>query len=106
MDMAFDLGGLAPGWRGDGDAVRIVHPSWPELLARLIAAREASAALARQIRIRTVAMHGCFDPRVAASLVAHQRSHRFVNPNDLGNRKSAEAIASSVAGLSKTGGRG
>ncbi|VWX53516.1 conserved hypothetical protein [Novosphingobium sp. 9U] len=106
MDLAFDLdGGGLPADAGV-QALHVVHPRWPDLLARLVASREASASLARENRAEAVAMCGSFDEFAAACLAAFPVRHRSVNPNDLGNRKSGGAIASAVAGLTRTGGRG
>ena len=106
MDMAFDLDGTVPEWRGEGVTTPALHPRWPDLLARLIAAREASASFAREIGSETIAMRGSFDEVAASCVLAHAARRRSVNPNALGNRKSDGAMASTVAGLTRTGGRG
>jgi hypothetical protein len=106
MDMAFDLDGAGLGVRSDDNPSAIHHPSWPVLLARLVAAREASTALARETQFETAAMRGSFDEFTASWVLAHAASRLSVNPNDLGNRKSGETIFSPVAGLTRTGGRG
>ncbi|MBB4857744.1 hypothetical protein HNO88_001055 [Novosphingobium chloroacetimidivorans] len=106
MDMAFDLDGGGLAADAGVQALPVVHPRWPDLLARLVASREASASLAKGIRTETIAMRGSFDDFAAACLAAFPVRHRSVNPNDLGNRKSGEAIASAVAGLTRSGGRG
>lgn len=110
MDMAFDLEGTstsAPTRRATGaNAPPVGHPSWPDLLARFIAAREASVSMARQNRVEIALEHGSFHGDAAAFVVAQGTMRRSVNPNDLGNSKSDGAIAPSVAGLTRTGGRG
>lgn len=102
MDMAFDLYSR-PGERTPALAGR---PSWPELLARMVAAREASLALARENRARMAAEHGSFDDGAAACMAVLAAQRGSINPNDLGNGKSGGAIASPVAGVTRTGGRG
>ena len=106
MDMAFDLEGTPRGRRSSADAPPANHPSWPDLLARLIAAREASVSMGRENRADAAIEHGSFHEDAAAFVVAHGTARRSVNRNDLGNSKSGEAISSPVAGLTRTGGRG
>jgi hypothetical protein len=106
MDMAFDLRNPASGRKGDADRRSVIHPNWPELLARMVAARQASASLAKQIHEVSGDEHGSFDGEAAACVASQARLRISVNPNDLGNRKSGGDISSPVAGLSSTGGRG
>ena len=106
MDLAFDLENTASD-RTDGASLPVlVHPQWPELIARLIAAREASVSYARHVRFRSAAMRGSFDEFAAACLASQAMARVSVNPNDLGNRKSGGGIPPSVAGLTRSGGRG
>jgi hypothetical protein len=102
MDMAFDLDSRsgAPNAPGAG------HPSWPALLARMVAAREVSLSLARENGARLAAEHGSFDEGAAACMTALAARRGSINPNDLGNGKSGGAIASPVAGVTRPGGRG
>jgi len=106
MDLSFNLddtvGAIAI---GEGNEP-IVHPNWPTLLARMVAAREASAALARDVRYETIAMRGSFDEFAAACVTSYATSLQAVNPNDSGNRKPGGNMFSPVAGLTRTGGRG
>jgi hypothetical protein len=106
MDMAFDLENTAPGRRDGAADTAGAHPSWPELLARMVAARQASVAYAKEIHEVSGAEHGSFDENAAACVASQAQLRMSVNPNDLGNSKPGGAIASPVAGLSRTGGRG
>lgn len=106
MDMAFDLRNPSSGRKSGADEAFVNHPSWPELLARMVAAREASVSLARQIHEVADSEHGSFDGKAAACVASQAHSRISINPNDLGNRKPGGTISSPVAGLSRTGGRG
>jgi hypothetical protein len=106
MDMAFDLLNPASGRKGSAEHGTVIHPSWPELLARMIAARQASASMAKQIHDVSEAEHGSFDGSAAACVASQAHMRISINPNDLGNRKPGGDISSTVAGLSSTGGRG
>jgi hypothetical protein len=105
MDMAFDLdtaGKLRTDEAGRADC----HPSWPELVARMAAARQASGSLGRALRAASNAGSGSFYDVAADILVAQAARRVSVNPNDLGNRKSDGATPPSVAGHTSAGGRG
>jgi hypothetical protein len=106
MDMAFDLRNPASGRKGGAEQGCVIHPSWPELLARMIAAQQASASMARQIHELADSEHGSFDGSAAACVASQAQIRISINPNDLGNRKPGGDISSPVAGLSRTGGRG
>jgi hypothetical protein len=106
MDMTFDLLNPASGRKGNAGKPSAVHPSWPELIARMIAAREASVSMARQIKEVADVEHGSFNGGAAAHVAAQMQSRSSVNPNDLGNGKPGTGISSPVAGPSRTGGRG
>lgn len=106
MDMAFDLDTAQAGRAEVAGSIAGRHPSWPELLARMVAARQASGALGLALRSATSAGSGSFY-EAAAAIIATQAARRVsVNPNDLGNRKSDGATPPSVAGHTSTGGRG
>jgi len=106
MNMAFDLQNPAFGRKGEAGPASISHPSWPDLLARMVAARQASASLASEINGDSGIERGSFDQSAAACVAAQTQMRPSVNPNDLGNGKSGGIISSPVAGLSRTGGRG
>jgi hypothetical protein len=106
MDMAFDLENTAARRNGDGTGVFAAHPSWPELLTRMVAARQASAEFTKGIHQVSAAEHGSFDESVAARVASQAQWRMSVNPIDLGNSKPGGAIASPVAGVTRTGGRG
>lgn len=106
MDMAFDLEIAAPGRLRRLDPALVVHPSWPDLLARMIAARQASASMVTKLHEDVAVEHGSFDEGAAACVAAQAHLRTYVNPNDLGNRKPGGSISSPVAGPSSTGGRG
>jgi hypothetical protein len=106
MDMAFDLENTATGRKGGAGMEPVAHPIWRDLLARMVAARQASAALARENRGEGGAEHGSFNHSAAACVFVQAQTRTSVNPNDLGNGKPGGAISSPVAGLSRTGGRG
>ncbi len=104
MDLAFDLDTAAQARADSGLPGR--HPSWPELVARMVAARQASGSLGQALRDAAQAEGGSFHERTAQTLVAHAARRGSVNPNDLGNRKLGEATSSPVAGHASLGGRG
>jgi hypothetical protein len=106
MDMAFDLENTASGRMRERSVGCVAHPSWPDLLSRMIAARQASASMVTKLREDIAIEHGSFDEGAAACVAAQAHSRTFVNPNDLGNRKPGGAISSPVAGPGSTGGRG
>lgn len=110
MDMAFDLDTTAGpasggGARGDGP-LRSGHPSWPDLVVRMAAAREASGSLGARLRTVSGTASASFDAAVAALIAGYPVRRGNVNPNDLGNCNSGETTSSPVAGPSRTGGRG
>jgi hypothetical protein len=106
MDMAFDLENRPAGRKGGAGFAAVAHPSWPDLLARMIAARQASAELAKENCASRGVEHGSFDHSAAACVAVQAQTRTSVNPNDLGNSKPGGAISSPVAGRSRTGGRG
>lgn len=106
MDMAFNLENRASGGKGSAAFASVAHPSWPELLARMVAARQASAELARENREDGGAEEGSFNQSAAACVAVQAQTRTSVNPNDLGKSKPGGAISSPVAGRSRTGGRG
>jgi hypothetical protein len=106
MNMAFDLETAGTGGAEEAGGVAGRHPRWPDLVARMVAAREASGALAPALRSASHAGSGSFSNVAAAILVAQAARRASVNPNDLGNRKSGEATSSPTAGETSTGGRG
>jgi hypothetical protein len=107
MDMAFDLENTASGRIGNGVRhASVSHPDWSDLLARMVAARQASLCLAKEMLRDAGAEPGSFDGSAAACVAAQAQNRPAVNPNDLGNSKPHGAISSPVAGLSRPGGRG
>ncbi len=110
MDLAFDLDAGAATRLNGANPPHGQRPNWPDLLACMIAAREASAALARERRVVLSAEHGSFHEEAAAQVTAFAARTAVgrdgVNPNDLGYSNSGGVIASSVAGVTRTGGRG
>lgn len=106
MDMAFDLDTAEAGRAEVGGSMARRHPSWPELAARMAAARQASGALGHALRSASSSGSGSFHEAVAAILAVQAARRVSVNPNDLGNRKSGGATPPSVAGHTSTGGRG
>ena len=104
MDMTFDLDTLDRA-RGEGGLLGR-HLSWPELVSRMVAARQASGSLRRALRSTAYADSGSFHEGAAEILAAQAGRRVSVNPNDLGICKSGEATSSPVAGHTNTGGRG
>lgn len=106
MNMAFDLETPRAGGLDGRGSLAARHPSWPELLARMVAAREASGALGGALRTASSSGAGSFYDVAAEILAAQAECRASVNPNHLGNRKSGEATSLPVAGNTSTGGRG
>lgn len=106
MDMAFDLDTAEAGRTEVAGSIAGRHPSWPELAARMAAARQASGALGHALRAATKSGSGSFYEKAADIILAQAGRGVSVNPNDLGNRKSGGAKPPPVAGLTSTGDRG
>ncbi len=66
--------------------------AWPEIVARLTAARD----LRRVLAFRVPAVAGSFAPASALRMAARPQGIHAVNPIDLGNRK---ANGATIAGI-------
>ncbi|MET1757155.1 hypothetical protein ABVV53_17065 [Novosphingobium sp. RD2P27] len=106
MDMLFDLENTATGQFQRAKVQLTGHPSWLELLSRMIASREASVSLAKEMQPVSSIGQGSFAGSAAPLVAAHSKSKGSVNPTDLGNCKSSEATTSQAAGRTISGGRG
>lgn len=106
MDMTFNLENRVNSRRSTARFASVAHPSWPELLSRMTAARQASVELARENREDAGFENGSFHQDAAACVAGQARSRAFVNPTDLGNGKPDAAISSLVARSSPSGRRG
>lgn len=106
MDMMFDLDGGAADPLQGATPQPGGHPSWPELLARMVAARQASVSLTREMQGTGAIGHGSFAGAAAPFVAAHAGTHGSVNLNDLGNCKPGEPTTLNVAGSTTPGGRG